>query len=129
MSYINFNIDDLKKVPPIDNKAPDIRDGDRRWSEVFEEAAKRFDHGHTASGLCLEISNILGGGSDYNPEGSRQQDRMTGYISGLLGSRNWVRSWLEKQNPTFGYFYDNQLNPYRAAWARHLAAQFRSKGL
>lgn len=127
-----MSFDHLKKVPPIDNPAPDIRPGDKRWSDVFEEAAKiikkrREDY------LCHAIAAELGFTSN-------QAERMQNYIFGLMpttigGIRiadfrahyvvsDWVGSTSGREARGATNF-----RHYRAAWARHLAAQFRAKGL
>lgn len=115
----------LKKVKPIENEAPDIRDGDVPWSKVFELAANQFDAGKAHSGLCLAVSMELGAGYRYDKTGTRQADRMVAYIDGLLSGKIFVVSWLETRNPKASIDFDK----YRAAWARHLAGQFRAKGL
>lgn len=123
----NVEFGHLKHVPPIDNPAPNIHPGDKPWSEVFERAAKQFDARTAGFGLCLAVSEELGVGISYNTKGKRQADRMTRYIANIMQSKWFVSDWLERHNGNSWSHLD--LYAYRAAWARHLAAQFRAKGL
>lgn len=126
-----LEISKLKRVKPIDNKAPDIWHGDIKWSKIFEKAARRFDKRITKSGLCLAVSEALGSKWGYDTKDGRQEDRMAKYVGDLLGEDQYVEDWLRRHNPgKFKPLISNLfMNEYRAAWARHLAKQFRDKGL
>lgn len=129
-----MNFDHLKKVPPIDNPAPDIRPGDKPWSEVFEEAVTLIEN-RSEDFLCHAVSTQLG----YT---SNQAERMQHYIFGLMPTDDLERSirfgdrrahytvgdWIEVHNGADAFERTN-MTTYRAAWARHLAEQFRRAGL
>lgn len=113
-----MNFDNLKKVPPLDNKAPVIHSKDKLWSDVFEAAANKLE-GRQETALCYAIRAVAN---------RCQSDRMGEYVLGLLGDYVFVRGWLSFVNGALKA-QAVDLYAYRAAWARHLAAQFRAKGL
>lgn len=117
-----IDINKLKKIPPIDNKAPVFQKSDVPWSIVFEAVAREFERDHKPDfGIC----NVI-----YRMEwvGLVQRSNMMDYINDIIGQQMYVSDWIAKHN--YGPRpFRHELFEYRAAWARHLAAQFRSKGL
>ena len=113
----------LKHVPPINNPAPVIRKGDTPWSEVFERAAKRIpSHIYLCHAVRAAVDGWLKG------PGENQADRMERYILDLMQGDYVLSDWAANVN---GHSAIRKLDlyAYRAAWARHLSAQFRAKGL
>jgi hypothetical protein len=126
----------LKRVPPCDNEAPDIHPSDVPWSQVFDAAAARVYLAKSRHEpewfLCHAVEAVLRRATlDFGD----QAERMARYIDALLnnGRRDgWnvtVLGWLEQHNGGYGSVSDTLLPSLRTAWARHLAAQFRAKGL
>jgi len=116
-----IDINQLKKIPPIDNPAPVFRKSDVPWSDVFEAVAEEFEMKTPPFGICNVIYT-----SAWMSVG--QRGRMIDYINGIMGNRLYVSDWLALYNGG-NRPYRHELFEYRAAWARHLASQFRSKGL
>ena len=113
----------LKKVPPRDVDHPVIFPSEKPWSEIFEEAAVRLSSG-ASNYLCNAILELRLATGEFS---SGQQERMEKYIQDIIGLDGTVWDWVRKHNDSIPVRLDR--NEYRAAWARHLAAQFRSKGL
>lgn len=113
----------LKKVPPRDVDHPVIFPFEKPWSEIFEEAADRLSSG-ASNFLCNAILEIRLATGEFS---FGQQERMGNYIQSIIGFDGTAWDWVLKHNDSIPVRCDR--NEYRAAWARHLAAQFRSKGL
>lgn len=112
------NFDHLKKVKPKRVKAPDVREDDIPWSEVFLRAAESFENRTASYGLCNEVQEVC--------PTFQQGSRMRNYIANLMTKSDiYVAHWLERHNPGVRA----NLFDYRAAWARHLSQQFLDKGL
>lgn len=117
-----IDIDKLKKFEAKVVDAPEVLPTDRRWSEIFEEVAKKFDSRMQPYGLCHAILTC-----DYPTSG--QYGRMRQYIENLLGDCSHVNEWVAMKNNLRHRLSHSELHAYRAAWARHLASQFRAAGL
>ena len=103
--------------------APDVRPGDKKWSEVFDSVAKELVSRRSQGYVCWQI--------DDEKISHCQKSRMRKYISELLEGGTLV-SWARESAAV--HMYDGLPSPgqyarYRSLWCKRLAKQFRKAGL
>lgn len=108
-------------------------------SIILKRAKERMqDEGYTSSFICDNIWHVTRG----EPDGNKDNDRITQFIEELLGGRfslvEWLidmghikavdSSWSHDQNNYLGDLDRIKLQATRMAWLDHLIAHYESQG-
>lgn len=107
----------------VEVSAPDVRPGDKKWSEVFDSVAEKVVSPKGQSYVCWQI--------DAEEISPFQKSRMREYVLELLRYDTLV-GWAWDYSPVHtqcnlpSY---KQYNLYRPLWCKRLAKQFRKAGL
>lgn len=108
----------------VPTAAPDVREGDKKWSKVFDSVAKKMVSDKSQRYVCWQIED--------EEISIGQKDRMQNYVSGLLNYDTLV-GWAWDHGVK--HVHECELPEvkmyefYRSLWCKRLAKQFRKAGL
>lgn len=101
-------------------------------SEALMHVAKVFAEGYPQFGICNELMQLRNSGKIS----VRDYDMMVRYIRNLLGTSNYLESWLSRKVPEFknlygrvsGPIYNQKMNNTRVQWCMHMATHWKQQG-